>query len=272
VRNGEPRKIRFHQYRRLNKELNLKGSFALRLFAAAIIIAATYGAMFAMKVVVRPPVVEFPAWCHQDNDPHKDLAINLPLHLGTWSGQNAELDSKIFDATGAKVAQDRHYVDDMGHALFLHMAMWDDPEVGLWHSPLNCYTCAGWQQQEAGKKTLAIEQSPAPEVYCIRWDRDGAKSTIVYWYQLGDMILYDKLDLGMARYTMRGHPTWPPLIKVLIHVEGDSEEDRERALNFAGAVYFWLNQPSHKTGSNSAMPGKPSPVKSEKSTKLGKEE
>jgi hypothetical protein len=81
------------------------------------------------------------------------------------------------------------------------------------------------------------------------------------------MFLYDRFDLGMARFALRGHPTWPPLIKVLIHVEGVTNDDRERALNFAGAVYSWLNQPSHMTGSKSAAPEKPAPVKSAKSEK-----
>jgi len=145
----------------------------------------------------------------------------------------------------------------------LHMAMWDDPETGLWHNPMSCYRSNGWQEQSSGKIALSVGESPAPNVYFVQWDRDGVRSSIVYWYQLENTILYDRFDLGMARLALRGHATWPPLIKTLIHVEGASDADRERALKFAGAVYQWLNQPSHKTGLKSAASEKPAPAKPE---------
>jgi EpsI family protein len=239
---------------KLNKESILKGPFALRLLTAAVIIIVTYGAMHALKAGIRPPEVVFPQWTVKD----------LPLQLGLWSGQKTELDPKIFDATEAKIAEDRNYVDDAGHIISIHLAMYDDVDAGVWHCPTNCYRCNGWQCRQDAKEPLSVEQTPAPQVYFTQWDHEGTQCMVVHWYQLGDTILYDRMGLGMARVALRGRATWPQLIKILIpnQPNATAEEDNERLLDFSKQIYLWLNDPARASASPAGKLEKPAPAKS----------
>ena len=232
----------------------MKGPFAFRLLMAAVIIGATYGAMHLLKAGIKPPEVVFPDWSIKD----------LPFQFGAWSGQKAELDPKIFDATEAKIAENRIYADDAGHIVSIHMAMYDDVDAGVWHCPTNCYRCNGWQCREESKESLGVEQSPAPKVYFSQWDREGTQCLVAYWYQLDDTILYDRFGLGGFRAKMWGRPTWPPLIKILIQSPNNatSDEDKERLLSFSKQVYLWLNEPAHKTAASPEISKKPASAKS----------
>jgi EpsI family protein len=222
----------------------VKGSLTLRLIVAAGIILVIYGAMFGLKAGIRTPEVVFPKWCHKDNDEKKELNINLPFQLGSWSGTKTELDASIFDATGAKIAENRSYSDDSGHTVSLHIGYYSDVEAGVWHSPITCYRCAGWQCLEDAKMPLA-EGSPAPEVWFSKWDRESQTQCLVmHWYYLGGTIFYDRGTFGNARFALRGRSTWPPLVKVLIQnrLNATTEEDKESLLSFSKQIYQWLNE------------------------------
>jgi hypothetical protein len=240
----------------------LKGPFAIRLIAAAAIVLAIYGTMYALKAGIQPPQVVFPAWCHKDNDLKKELNINLPLRLGVWSGTKTELDPKIFVATGAKIAENRSYADDLGRTVSLHVAYFDDVDAGVWHSPTNCYRCSGWQcrkeekipLKEGGKTSAADADLASPEVYFTRWEKEQEQCLVMHWYYLEGRIFYGRAGLGAARFAMRGRSTWPPMIKVLIQgrINAVSEDDKENLLNFSRAIFNWLNEQSQKSG---AAPG-----------------
>ncbi len=236
---------------------------------AAAVILATYGAMYGLKIGIEPPVVVFPAWCHKDNDAKKELCINLPFQLGAWSGEKTELDPKIFDATEAKIAENRVYSDDSGHTLSLHIAYYDNVDAGVWHCPTNCYRCSGWQCSKEAEIPLAVEGSNAPKVYFTRWkNNEGAECLVVHWYDLGGNILYDRLGMGMARMALRGRSTWPPLVKILIQNQTNavSDEDKENQLDFSKRVFLWLHEQSRRSGELPGSPEKTAPVKSKGTT------
>jgi EpsI family protein len=252
----------------------LKGSFALRLIVATAIIAATYGAMYALKAAIKPPEVVFPAWCHRDNDEKKELCVNLPLKLGAWSGKKEKLDPAIFNATQATIAEDRSYNDGNGHNVSLHFAMFADVDASVVHCPTNCYRANGWQCFEESKEPLKVEQTSAPKVYYSRWDKEGQhQCLVVHWYQWDDSILYDRLGLGMTRSALLGRPTWPPVFKILLQnqINATSDEDKDRLLDFAKQIYAWLNSQSHKAGDDSAASEESKPLKAEESKISAKE-
>jgi EpsI family protein len=247
--------------------MNLKGPLALRLALAAVIVFATYGAMFGLKFVIQPPEVVFPAWCHKNNDVNNpELSINLPLQLGGWSGVKTDLDPVIFNATEAKIAENRIYTDDSGHTFSLHIAFYDNVDAGVWHCPTNCYRCSGWQCTSELKQRLGIEGSSSPEVLLTQWTKEDSQCLVVHWYDLGDTILYDRFGLGQARYNLRGRPNWPPLVKILIQNQnnGTSQEDKEQILSFAKQVYLWLDGVSHGKGATSGVLPVSTPEKSAK--------
>lgn len=241
----------------------MKGPIAIRMILAAAIIAVTYSGLFAWKKA-KPPEVVFPNWCHVDNNPSKPLAINLPYQLGGWSGTKADLDPRIFNATEAKVAENRNYLDESGNAISLHIAYYDNPDAGVFHCPTNCYRCSGFQSREETK--IALENvSPPRNVWFTRWAREdhsgNAECFVVFWYDLGGTTLYDRFDLGLQRMRLGGRATWPPLVKVLIQGRMGlvSQDERERVLNFARQVDLWLAQ--QWSGDEAGAAAKAAPAK-----------
>jgi hypothetical protein len=235
----------------------LKGPVSVRLIIATAIVIAIYGSMLGLKAAIKPPEVIFPAWSTKD----------LPFQLGSWVGQKAELDPAIFEATEAALAEDRIYHDEFGHTLSLHMAMYSDPDAGILHCPTRCYGANGWKSLKESKESLGVGQTPEPLVYFVRWDHEIAgQCFIVYWYQMGDVMLFDQLGLGSARFAFRKESAWPPLVKVLIQGNDTSEEGRERLMDFAKKVYLWLNLPSHKTESAASPAQSHSPAQAARAT------
>jgi hypothetical protein len=220
------------------------------LILAAAIIAVTYSLLFAWKKA-KPPEVEFPNWCHLDNDPHKPLAINLPYQLGGWSGTKAELDPEIFSATESKVAENRNYLDESGNAVSLHIGYYDDLDAAVHHCPTNCYRCSGFQCREETKTALE-DVSPPRNVWFSRWAKEdrgsNAECFVVFWYDLGGTTLYDRFDLGIERMKRRGQTTWPPMVKILIQGRMGvvNQEERERVMSFARQVDLWLAEQSRR--------------------------
>jgi hypothetical protein len=247
----------------------VKGPIAIRLILTAVIIALTYSVLFAWKKA-KPPEVVFPSWCHLDNDLNKPLNINLPYQLGGWSGTKAELDPKIFDATEARVAENRNYLDESGNAVSLHIAYFDNLDAGVEHCPTNCYRCSGFQCRQETKTPLE-DVSPPRNVWFTRWakeDRTGnAECFVVFWYDLDGTTLYDRFDLGIERMRRAGRPTWPPLIKILIQGRMGvvSQQERERVMNLARQIELWLTEQARSGGEVDAA--KAAPEKSAPATK-----
>lgn len=71
---------------------------------------------------------------------------------------------------------------------------------------------------------------------------------VVYWYQLGDHVLFDRWDLGMKiRWSLRGREKWPALIKVMLTIPAaDPEAAKPVLLDFAKQLAAWENQPKHQ--------------------------
>lgn len=213
-------------------------STALRLYAVVAIVAVTYGIASWVQAQVEPPGVEMPNWTFRE----------MPLQLGEWQGEDTELDPKIAAATGAKIIVDRLYRNDLGRAVSLHTAMFDDPSEGVYHSPLNCYVANGWTKTNETLATVHISDDRTLPVKLITWQKEGETVMVVYWYQLGENVLYGRLDLGKLRFTtLRGQEKWPALVKVMIQISAiDVLETEAVVLEFADCVAQWLNQPKHQ--------------------------
>jgi hypothetical protein len=242
---------------------------------SASIIGVIYLAMIALKAGTQPPRIDFPDWCYKNNDPStKILSVNLPMKLGEWTGQNAELDEKRFVKTDAAVADNREYIDESGHRLSVHVAYFNDVDAGVWHDPTNCYRCAGWHLKEESTVHMdgrSSRESNAPEVYLTRWEKEQTPSClVVHWYYLDGRIFYGRDGLAKARWEMRGRESWPPLVKVLLHVNGTTQADQDSVLQFSKQIYLWLNQQQSKESKASPPTAEKSPAG--KTKKAGKEQ
>jgi hypothetical protein len=76
------------------------------------------------------------------------------------------------------------------------------------------------------------------------WESEGRKVLVMYWYEVGDYVIFERGDLFGLRWTMRGRETWPPTFKVMIQVPANDEQVAKKdALEFAAMVRDWLGGP-----------------------------
>ena len=121
---------------------------------------------------------------------------DLPLQFGTWHGEDTEMDPNIAVATGADVIVNRIYRDEAGHAISLHTATFLDPAEGVYHSPLNCYRGNGWEKISESRENVKAADDLSITVSLVKWKKEEERILVVYWYQLGQHVLYDRFDLG----------------------------------------------------------------------------
>lgn len=207
---------------------------AVRIWIAAGIVAAVLAGVWLARASVKAPEVVFPSWSLND----------LPLRLGPWSGERTELDPRIVRATQAAVVADRLYRDGNRQPATVHTAMYRDHAAGVYHTPVNCYRAAGWRSVEEVQDKVAIDNDREIAIKVSTWEREGDQILVVYWYELGEHVLFDRFGLGTLRLTsMRGLSTWPPLIKVMLQVPAsDPKAARARVLDLAERIARWLHR------------------------------
>jgi len=222
----------------------MRGNIAIRVFIAAAIIGFAYLGMYLVAWGIQVPEVVLPAWNIQD----------LPKQLGEWKGEDVKLDERLFEATGAQSIVERQYRNESGMSIALHLAIFSNPAEGIWHSPMHCYSAAGWSLYESSKEPISETNDKSDKISLCTWDKSGERVFVAYWYQLGDYRLYSRWDLGTVRWQMRGRKTWPALIKILLSTEAGMkpEDSKARLVGFADLVHQWINQPQHQTTSESA--------------------
>jgi len=210
---------------------------AVRLCIVAAIFPATYGLMSQAKFGLEPPGVEMPTWTFKE----------MPLQMGEWRGEPIELDPEIAAATGAAVIVNRLYRDPAGHAVSMHTAVFEKPIDSVMHTPIRCYRSNGFQDVDASWEELQLSKDVKLPVSMVTWEGKREKLIVVYWYQLGEHVLFDRADLGLGvRWALRGRAKWPAAIKVMLQIDGRNPREAIPAiLDFATRLAQWENQPKH---------------------------
>ena len=98
------------------------------------------------------------------------------------------------------------------------------------------------------RENLPVSDGLTIPVSLTTWEREGERVMVVYWYQLGEHVLFGRWDLGWkVRWSLRGQPKWPALIKVMLQISAPEPEDAKTTiLGFAEQVAKWENQPEHR--------------------------
>jgi EpsI family protein len=218
-------------------------STAIRVYIIVALIPLTGWSAQRLGIALEPPAVEMPDWTFAD----------MPRQLGDWRGEDSEGDPKINVATEAKLDTivNRTYRDNDGHTIEMHTAMFDNPKGGVYHSPLNCYRSQGWEKVSQETSDIQIDDELTLPVSVTRWKQKNEQRVVIYWYQLGEHVLFGRWDLGIkVRWSLAGKPAWPALIKVMmeIPVTSTTEEAEDLLLGFAERVAKWENQTGHRYG------------------------
>lgn len=232
------------------------GSPFVRILIVAALFPLTYWGAKLVKVAIEPPLIDMPAWTFND----------MPMQMGEWRGENTALDPKIAVATDAKIIVNREYRDNAGHSISLHTAVFDKPAEGVFHSPINCYRTNGFEDISQTQEMLRINDGLTIPVNVSLWKRNHDKVMVVYWYQLGEHVLFGRWDLGVkVRWSLAGKPKWPALIKVMMQIPvADAGDAKTAIMGFAEQVAKWENEPIRRNGKGmlgtqvGAAGGKPS--------------
>ena len=214
-----------------------KMNTATRLFTAAVLVIIVACGSYWVQASLQMPNVELP-----QRDFH-----TMPVTFGPWHGQRVnDLTPELFNAIGADVVVDSAFEDNAGHNIALHTAIFRQPDTGVYHSPMNCYRAAGWQEADDTLLSMEIKGQPSRPVRFTTWTREGQRVRVLYWFQLGEHTLFSRFDLGKLRWEMGGTKTWPALIKVLMNIKAtnDVEQDQQRLLSLAKPVYKWISDDS----------------------------
>jgi len=221
----------------------------LRLWIVVALVAAAYGVSFLVKAGAAPPEVQLPDWTFSE------LPTSLPPpevsspQGTTWRGENAEMDPKLTAAIGADSVVDRVYRDEKGNTVSMHTAIFANPAEGALHSPINCYRGAGWEElTEEASTEIPVNAERSIPVNITTWERGRERVMVLYWYQIGEHVLFGRFDLGKVRWAMRGQPVWPATVKVLLQTsaEGDLYDAKTRILDLAEQIGRWIDKRSHQ--------------------------
>lgn len=208
----------------------------LRLILVAAAIAVFSWMTYQARAGLKPPEVEMPT-----RDYHK-----LPYQLGDWRGADKELDPKIFAAIGANYIVDRVYRNGP-HQISLHLAVFDNPDEGIRHSPMNCYLGQGFRNVSTKRASLNLADDPEMEMLLTTWEKSQQRVLVGYWFKLGEHLLFDRTDMAVVRLQLRGQQVWPALVKVLVHYNiagsNPTDEDVGRVRDFAAMIEKWIAAP-----------------------------
>jgi len=204
---------------------------AIRLLIAVFLVATIHaGVMLIGREYVPGEVVV----------PERKLSA-LPMQLGSWQGQQTDLDPRVFRSIGAHSVINREYTNTTGSKVVLHAVLADEYTDGVPHYPQVCYGGNGWEIVD--QKDLEVEPAaglPAG-ARLLTADRDEERILVLYWYQFGKNSFVDRDSYRFARREFWGKKKWPPVVKVLLQVSAlpDKEQAEARLREFAALVREW---------------------------------
>ena len=203
-------------------------SMVVRIVTLIALIVAVQIGFRLVRLAMQPPEVQLPA-----------LGIeSIPREFGNWQGKEEALDARTFVNTEAHSTVSRVYHQGMtGAKVSCFIALYTKFVDGLYHSPTNCYVSNNSTQLDSVKLPLRTPGRPDIMVSVSTWERKGAKVLVVYWYEIGDQILFERKDYPGVQWAMRGKKTWPPMYKVLLETTADSDVELSRSRLLEVAAY-----------------------------------
>jgi EpsI family protein len=222
---------------------------AVRLFALTGAVLLVVGGAYQLRGTLRPTYARLPEWSLHD----------LPLVLDGWQGQATELDEELFRAIDADVVSNRLYRNRQGDVVSVHTAAFTDYDFGVQHNPIVCYRGNGWEVADQQDLALDVGDGKTITVRLVTWTQKRRKVMTLFWYQLGEEMVFDRGDLGWARIKLWREPVWPPLVKVLMEAPAFAPGDAQRDLSdLAGQIYRWINgpraEPAAASGGSAGQP------------------
>ena len=143
-----------------------------RLLLLAVLVAAIHAAVL---------VINHRSLSYEVAVPEEALRA-LPMKLGSWTGEDVDLDRRLFIATGAQMTVDRTYRDAAGHAMVLHVAAFPDFSHITPHHPDLCYAGTGWTIVGRENVQLATDDGPPATAQMISFEHQQQPPVqVLFW-------------------------------------------------------------------------------------------
>ncbi len=226
---------------------------ALLLVGVAVLMVLVYGGAYLVGAGLEPPRIAMPPY------DVTEFPWEIQLPSGQWHGRPSQIDERLTRAlrSQATVVENREYRGPAGQVITMHVAIFNDHQLGLTHTPFLCYRGNGWEKLDSEYVAVRGAAGQEAEISVSMWRLEERRAYVVYWYQFGDEVLLDRHDLGKFRWKMAGKDSWPALVKVLLETRAEGGQDRQSIVELADYIYRWLTaggQPLEATEGDQAQP------------------
>jgi EpsI family protein len=174
--------------------------------------------------------------------PNQSLS-SLPTSLGPWKGRDESMDPRLNAAVGAADVVNRVYEDDSAIKIAAQVSAFPSIDGTLPHDPRNCYGQVGWKIVDRKTINLRVDADTSRPAQLMILEQERHRIVIVFWYQFGDVNVTDSEGLRRARWAHFGQKIWPPVIKVLLQIDGPEAIQPEKSIRaFADLLFSWTRE------------------------------
>jgi len=208
-------------------------SITSRILIAAVLLAAGYGGVEAIRARREPP----------ERIPPRRNPLELPSQLGSWQQMPHAPPPEIPGSLDADFAVNRQYQNPSGDAALLHVSVWVGRQLGLPHPPEVCYPAAGYRIVESQDLPLRLPDGTTIPVRRLSYARDGRQVHVLYCYQRGKAAFCSIYGHRMAILRAQADDSWSPLAKVMLQTSAaDAAEAQARLESIAVPLLVWTRE------------------------------
>jgi EpsI family protein len=175
--------------------------------------------------------------------PHRPLR-EFPSVLGNWQGGDSPIEPRIVKAVGVDDYLNRVYANQGAESITFYVGYYESQQTGDWvHSPKNCLPGAGWEPASAGRLTLDVPGHPiVVNQYLVK--KGLEQELVLYWYQGRGRVIASEYwgKVWLVADAITRNRTDVALVRISTPTVDGEEKARNRAVEFAQAVYPRLNQ------------------------------
>lgn len=169
----------------------------------------------------------------------------IPLTLGSWTGEERPLEQRIVEAAGVDDYLNRIYTDPAGNPVRLYLGYYGTQRTGdTIHSPKNCLPGSGWEPVGAGRLAIAVPNGANIVVNDYLVEKGLDRQLVLYWYHARGRVEASEYwaKVWLVSDAITRNRTDGALVRLVTPTRDGEGRARARAVEFAQALYPHLNK------------------------------
>ncbi len=153
--------------------------------------------------------------------------LNLPNHIGTWSGKEVAMDERVYEILGTDKVLFREYTNPQKEKVWLCI-VYGEQNRQSFHPPEYCYLGSGDAELlEKEKVNIAIVDKGRMSVNKLIFQKDNFKQLVLYWYTATNKSTsnYYLQQLQLLINEIRGRRNGGALIRISTFIIEDSASE-----------------------------------------------